>query len=308
MLKKQSKRIPAIIYKAMLSTIDNDGVEHAGYLAFLFLLSLFPFLVFFFAIAGNTGQSELGSKLVSVVLDSNLLTDNVLKAVKPRIDEIVSGPPQGLLTIAIIGSIWTASSSVEGLRTILNRAYRVETPPTYIIRRLLSIGQFLILTAIIIGVTILLIVIPNVWKMFNETVSLSFVESVKNFFFHSDKRVFIPKLWNYVRYAVTALTAFVFVSVVYYSLPNIKQKWKNVIPGAFIVVLLWFLSANFLTSYVKNFEQLNIIYGSLGGIITSLIFFYIAALILIYGAELNYLLGKNIGVEPKPKKDVQKKT
>lgn len=304
MLKKQAERLPFIVYKALVSTIDNDGVEHAGYLAFLFLLSIFPFLVFFFAIVGNTGQTELGEKLVSILLDNNLLTENVLKAIKPRIDEIISGPPQGLLTISIIGAIWTASSSVEGLRTALNKAYRVATPPTYITRRLLSVGQFLILTAFIIVVTILLIVVPNIWKHFNETVNPTFFETIHNFFYNKEKQVIIPKLWNYIRYVITALTSFTFVCVIYYSLPNIKQKWLNVFPGAFIVVLMWFALASFLSNYVKNFKQLDVIYGSLAGVITALIFFYLASLILIYGAELNHFMYKNSGKELKTKEDV----
>src|SRR5690606_16203080 len=108
------------------------------------------FLVFFVAIVGFIGQSELGTKFIDLFITGQLLPDEVKAAILPRIEEIMSGPPQGLLTIAIIGTIWTASSAVEGVRTILNRAYRVSTPPAYWWRRLFSIMQFLVLVAIII--------------------------------------------------------------------------------------------------------------------------------------------------------------
>ncbi len=166
------RKILQCSYKALVDTINHDGIEHAGYLAFLFLLSIFPFLVFMFAIAGFIGQTEIGLKLISIILDNKLIPENILKSLAPRFKEIESGPPQGLLTFAIVGAIWTASSAVEGVRTILNRAYRVHTPPAYILRRLLSIGQFLVLAAIIILVLLLLIIVPQLWENIKPFISL----------------------------------------------------------------------------------------------------------------------------------------
>ncbi len=109
-----------ILRSSINDTIRQDGIEHAGYLAFLSILSLFPFLIFLFSIVTYFGDSKICSHLIYVVL--NNLPTNISTSLLPRVSEIVNGPPQGLLTVAIIGIIWTASSAVEGLRTILNRA------------------------------------------------------------------------------------------------------------------------------------------------------------------------------------------
>ena len=40
-------------YKAGYNMVYHDGIEHAGYLALLGLIALFPFLVFVVALAGQ---------------------------------------------------------------------------------------------------------------------------------------------------------------------------------------------------------------------------------------------------------------
>lgn len=271
------------LYDAGYYTIHHDGVEHAGYLAFLGLLSLFPFLVFFVAIAGLIGESHQSSEMVKTII--SVMPEQVVAALKPRINEIVSGPPQGLLTISIIGVIWTASSAVEGLRTILNRAYRVETPPAYIWRRLLSIAQFLALTAITIIGMAFLVVWPVVWSWFETALNIKSV---------IDNSGLADNL-GYVRYGLSSMIVFLAIATSYYILPNIKQRWVATVPGALIVLLLWLLCAEIFTAYLSNFDQINSIYGSLGGIIASLLFFYMTALIFIFGAEFNYFLEKAMG-------------
>jgi membrane protein len=78
-------------------------------------------------------------------------------------------------------------------------------------------------------------------------------------------------------------------------LPNVKQTFISVSPGASVVILLWFIIGNIFSLYLSKFEQVNIIYGSLGGIIAFLLFIYLTAMIFIYGAELNYRLQRAKG-------------
>jgi membrane protein len=281
------KNIIRCIYQAGVNLVHHDGIEHAGYMAFLSLLSLFPSFVFIVALAGFIGESEIGARLLQHILFN--LPGNVSLAIEPRIKEIVSGPPQGLLTLAIVGAIWTASSSVEGLRTILNRVYQVRTPPPYIWRRLLSIGQFLILASIIIVTMLLLVVAPIIWSKF--TFLNIFIDKIFSF-------IHIFKILNpflgIIRDFIVGITLFLTVSAFYFILPNTSLRWFYVFPGALLVIILWFIGGNILSIYLGHFRQVNLIYGSLGGVIISLIFFYIINMIFIYGAEFNYLLGNEI--------------
>lgn len=282
------ERFKLCFKKAIYDTvITHDGIEHAGYLAFLSILSLFPFLVFLFAFVGFIGQSAVGAHFVTLLMQNAILPEHIRLALEPRVEEIISGPPQGLLTFAIVGAIWTASSAVEGLRTILNRAYRVATPPAYIWRRLLSIAQFLMLTLAVVVAMFGLVLVPIVW------------DHISHFF--GLQNTFTGPLWPYLRYGLTTLILFIVVCVFFVIIPNIRQSWNRAAPGAVLVVMLWMLAAFLLSTYLQHFQQVNLIYGSLGGIIASLLFFYISAVIFIFGAEFNYHLEKSYGHKIKQK-------
>ena len=279
------KRIYKCATDAVRDTINHDGIEHAGYIAFLAILSLFPFLVFFVAIVGFFGQSDLGIRVIHAIIENNFIPESILSGLKPRLDEIASGPPQGLLTIAILGAIWTASSMVDGMRTILNRAYRVNTPPAYIFRRLMSVAELLILTAVLIAVTFLLIIAPNLWENAKHLLHLEEVDAIINF----------TPIWHYLRYVIATFVLFLVVLAAYFTLPNIKQTWLSILPGATFVIFLWLVAGELFSLYLSNFEQVNLIYGSLGGIIAALLFFYIGAMIFIFGAEFNYRISRAAG-------------
>ncbi len=83
----------------------------------------------------------------------------------------------------------------------------------------------------------------------------------------------------------------------YYILPNVKLNFIDVFPGALLTVILWIISGYLLSTYIVYYNQLNLMYGSLGSIIVTLIFFYIINMIFIYGAEFNYLMKNYENIE-----------
>ncbi len=279
-MNKKLKRLGRVFYNSGYYTVMHDGIEHAGYLAFLALLSLFPFLVFVFSIAGALGRQEIGSNFIDEI--RNFLPHDVFYTLEPRIDEILTGPPQGLLTLAVIGIIWTSSSIVEGIRTILNRAYRVDNPPKYIFRRLMSMLEIIILTFIVIVAMFFLTFAPNLWDFLQYQLSFSFE---------------LDPIFTSLRIYISSAAIFIAVSVSYWVLPNIKQSWINVVPGALVVLVLWLTSAYIFAEYINHYRQLNIVYGSLANLIVTLIFFYVLAVIYIFGAEFNYFFERAMGHE-----------
>jgi membrane protein len=276
------KKIWRCVTRATYDTVmKHDGIEHAGYLAFLGLLALFPFLVFLVSVIGFIGQGASGTAFISSLLQA--LPADITAAIKPRIIEIVSGPPQGLLTISIIGAIWTASSAVEGIRTVLNRAYHVVTPPAYWLRRLLSIAQLMLFTFILIMGMLLVITLPIILHNIEEWTGIELP-------FQAEQII------SSTLFYITTTMLFLAVCFIYYLLPNIKQHFISVAPGALVVVTLWIVAANLFTIYLSKFDQVSLIYGSLGGIIAALVFFYICNIIFIFGAELNHQIAELLGL------------
>jgi len=264
--------IPLKIFrKSLLDTIRHDGIEHAGYLAFLSILSFFPSLIFLIAVIGIFGGSKLGTDFLQNLITN--LPSEMSRGLAPRIQEILSGPSDGYLTIAIIGVIWTASSSVEGCRTILNRAYRVAFPPPYILRRLISIFEFFLIIFVIISGILIFVIVPLILKYFEKKFTLS-LKIDYDFF--------------YLRQLAIFLILSISTSVLYYALPNVKQRFSQTIPGSFLAVILWITLVDFFSLYLENFNQMNFVYGSIAGVIISLMFFYLISLVFIFGAEFNY--------------------
>lgn len=270
------KRVIVNLYQAIVKMIDHDGIEHSGYMSFMVLLSIFPFFVFILAFTGFFGASELGEKFIQLALEN--MPAQSIDSIRNRVKELMTTPPQSLLTLAIVGSLWTSSSFVECLRTILNRVYQIKSPPNYFLRRMLSIAQFLFISTMISLTMLLLIIIPiGLQKLPN------FMRMIEDY----------KTILNFSRYLLIFLSLFITVCSLYYLIPNVKLKFSEVIPGAFLSVLLWILSGYLLSTYLVYYNQLNIIYGSLGSIIVTLIFFYIVNMIFILGAEFNYLMKHN---------------
>ncbi len=282
---KPIRNILYLLYKSGDNLVENDGIELAGYLTFLALLSLFPFLVLIVALAGFIGQGELGTEFIELLVTH--LPKEGVAAIEPRIQEIMSGPPQGLLTISILGTLWTSSSSVEGLRTVLNRAYQVSNPPTYLWRRVMSLLQIILFTGLILIVMVILVLGPIIMAPVIRYLGFSAMEI----------HVFLIEDFIYIG----AFLIFMSVASLYYMLPNIQQPLIKVVPGAALVVVLWMLGAAALSFYLDNVHQVNLIYGSLSGFIATLLFFFVMNVIFIYGAEFNHQLFTMMGQAPEEK-------
>ena len=279
-----------ILKSATKDTIKQDGIEHAGYLAFLSILSLFPFLIFLFSILARFGSLDDYSNVIVILL--NNLPDKISSSLFPRINEIIHGPPQSVLTIAFIGVIWTASSAVEGLRTILNRAYRAPSPPAYISGRIKSIIQFIVLTLIIAGAVTLFLLVPALLKRAETLFDISFQINYDWFYFRQFTIVFI---------------LFMTTAMLYYYITDVKQRLVDTFPGATVVIILWAITLKIFIIYLEKFNQINFVYGGLGGIIGALMFFYFINLIFIIGAEFNYHFRKAYRKKKLPPREIPEK-
>lgn len=256
-----------------MKTIDHDGVEHAGYMSFMVLLSIFPFLIFFLVTTSMVGASDTGQKLVQWLLMN--LPNETTASIKTHIEYLTKVPPKSLMTLALFGSVWTVSSLVEGIRTILNRIYEIHSPPKYLVRRLLSTLQFLLISFCIFCAFGALVIAPAILGHFSE---INFLVTALN------------PMWTSVRYFALYFILFISAIMLYYLIPNVKLSLIKLCPGALISVILWIISGRLLSNYISMYNQIDLVYGSLGSIVATLLFFYIANIIFIYGAAFNSLL------------------
>ena len=253
---------------------DNAFVL-AGHIAYMGLFALFPFLIFILALAGFLGQMESATK--SIALAMELLPPDVASALRPAVDEVINAPHAKLMTFSILVSLWAASAGLETLRHALNLAYDVSDPPAFWRTRLESILLTLIAALVAILVMVLLVGIPLVMETVRVVVA----------------RTELPidlDLYNGPRESVGFLLLLGLLILLYRVLPNVRLRPMEIIPGAVVAWLLWLLAVWGYTVYLRSVPSYSITYGSLGGIVVTLFFFYISALLFILGAEVNSVL------------------
>ena len=159
--KLKPHEYPLEVIKRVAVGVYNDGFIHAGNLAYLGLLALFPFFIFAAALAQLLGQSESGRMTVATVLAQ--LPPNVAEVLRDPIAEVLSARTGPLLWIGAIIGLWTVGSFIETIRDILRRAYGVKYCAPFWHYRLSSM-------AVIVGAVFLLLF------AFAASVALSSVE------------------------------------------------------------------------------------------------------------------------------------
>jgi membrane protein len=267
----RSLRIGATIFwRATVHFINDGGTTQAGSIAFTMLFALFPFLIFLTTLAGEFGQEEAARRFVDLSLEG--LPQEVVDAIRPAIDQVVDVRRTGLMTISILVAIWTASSGIEALRTALNTAYGIEDSRPYWWQRLQSILFTIIMSVAILVLMIVVVAGPFIWNFL--------VDLFK-----------VPASWGWlytgVRYLFAVLLLYAVVALLYQWLPNRHLRGYEILPGAAVTVVAWLVTASLFSLYLQNLGRFSLTYGSLGGIVVTLMFFYLSAAIFIFGAEVN---------------------
>jgi len=95
------------------------------------------------------------------------------------------------------------------------------------------------------------------------------------------------RLWGWMRFPVALLLLAVVLSVVYHFGPNTRQRFRSVVPGAALCVVLWAISSVGFSIYLANFADYGATYGSIGAAVGLLFYLYLCASVVLLGAELN---------------------
>src|SRR3954471_18188533 len=255
----------------------NDGFIHAGNLAYLSILALFPFFILAAAVAHLLGQSQ----------DAQLTVFNVLRRLPPDVANTLRAPVQEVLNArtgpllwfgAIVG-LWTAASFVETIRDILRRAYGVKYCAPFWEYRLGSI-------LLILGAVLLLMI------AFAASTMLTFAHHLLVEWFPFAEglatRIGLYRL-------VPAVTLFLTFYGLFYALTPSRyrkhrcRKW----PGALFITLWWLGTVELLPNALGLLGGYSRTYGSLAGVMIALIFFFVVGLGVVIGAELNAALAES---------------
>jgi membrane protein len=264
------------VVKRVVVGVYNDGFIHAGNLAFLALLALFPFFILAAALAQILGQTESGAQTVATILAQ--LPSEVAATLRRPVAEVLSARTGPLLWIGGLVGLWTAGSFVETIRDILRRAYGVKYSAPFWHYRLSSI-------AVILGAVVLLML------AFAITVVLSSVQhAVAAWFPLADHVVDALNIYRYL----PAVALFATNYILFYLLTPTRYRRKGCRkwPGALLITLWWLATVELLPEAIGLLGGYDLTYGSLAGVMVVLIFFFMVGLGVVAGAELNAALAE----------------
>jgi membrane protein len=265
-----------ILWQAYYNFDKDNGWMMAGHIAYMGLFALFPFLIFLVALAGFLGQGDAANNSIALALE--LLPDDVASALKPAIDEVRSAPHAGLITFGILATLWASSSGIEALRHALNLAYAVADQPAFWRTRIESLLLTVLAAIVVIAVMILLVVIPLV------------IDTVQIVFHKQAGTAPQPGFLAGYRDVLGFLLLLGLLMLLYRVLPSVRLRATEIVPGALLAWVLWIVAVWGYSIYLRNVPSFSITYGSLGGIVVTLFFFYISAVLFVFGAEFNSVL------------------
>ena len=250
--------------------IEDDMASYTAALSFWVFFSLFPFILFLVALLSFLGIPSFFDWLVEQA--QTVMPEQAMGQVEETVGQIRSGASGGLLSFVVVVALWPASAAVRMAMHALNVAYDVEEVRAAWKRFSLSIVYTILLAALVIVAVGLMLVGPRVMEWLAEQAGLG--------------PLFVM-FWAWLRFPVAILLLMVFVALVYYMFPNINQPFRFITPGAILAVLVWLAASFGFSFYVSNYVNLHAIYGGLGAIIVLLLYIFISAAVLLFGAEVN---------------------
>ncbi|MEO8722302.1 MAG: YihY/virulence factor BrkB family protein [Sphingobium sp.] len=260
------------IAKRVAMGVYNDGFIHAGNLAYMSLVALFPFFIVAASIASIFGRTQDGLEAVNGFLLA--VPRNVAIVLRdPIVGVLTARSTSGLLWLGALVGLWTTGSLIETIRDILRRAYGTTSSYPFWHYRLRSVG------------VIVLSVFATMFA-FSMQVALTGVnEFLYRILPFADSAIQIVAATRLVPMAVVTLALWVlFLSLTpdQYAGPH-YPKW----PGAVLTAVWWYGTLNLLPVVLAHVSGYDLTYGSLAGVMITLIFFFLVGLGVVIGAELN---------------------
>ncbi len=258
-------------YKDTFLRLYNDlGISLAGAVTFSGVLALFPFLIFVTALAGYFGGEEAADRAVAELFAT--LPKEVADAFAPEVRRVIGQTRGDLLTLGIFLTLVISSSGVESLRTALNRAYRVDEDRSFWLRRLQSIAF------VIAGAVAMLIV----------GLSIVLAPAIQEFAGHHIKPLgTLGGLFGQLRLFIGALAMAAMLFAMHFWLPAGNRRLVDIWPGILHTMVLWLVAGVGYSEYLARYNYYASTYAGLANVMIALFFFFITAVIFVFGAELN---------------------
>jgi membrane protein len=261
-------RVKQIAKQTWQEVRRNDVFGRAAQLAYYFFLALFPFLICIIAALSVFGSADRG-RAVLFSFFAELLPAPAFQLISKTFAEIIQSSGPLKMSLGVIASIWSASLGVTAMMDTLNASYRVEeSRPLW--------KQYLIAVSLTLGIG-LVIVISTLSVIIGDQIARALVLPYE-----------VTLAWRIGRWPLAVGLLLLAFAVVYYFAPDRKQPtWHWLSLGASLGVLLLLSASMGVRIYLHFAGSYTTTYGSLGGVIVLLLYFYLGGVAVLAGGALN---------------------
>jgi membrane protein len=269
----QTFQIPISWFELLKRTgkefMADDVLGLAAQMAYYFLFSLAPAIVCVIAVTSYLPFSSIQDLINSI---SGFAPADVVEILRDQLTTIAQGEHTGALTFGLLLALWSSSAAMVSIIAALNKAYDIEEArPWWKVR----------LTAILLTVGVAVFVVLAFALV---VVGPTFIDRIASMVGLGPA---FTSVWNVARWPVALALVALGVGLVYYFAPDAEQDWEWITPGVVVATVIWLIVSLGFKYYVTNFANYNESYGSLGGVIILMLWFYISALAILTGAEMN---------------------
>ncbi len=256
--------------------VFNDGFIHAGNLAYLALMTLFPFFITAAALLSLFGQSAETQRAVAGFL--RYMPHDVSTLLQKPIADVLSARTGRLLWLGGLVGLWTVSGFVETIRDIFRRAYGTKSSAPFWRTRLTSTG----------------VVIASVLVAMISFLTQGVLVAAEQFIYRLLPWAEHLAGWIGLSRLIPGLIMFGALYVLFLAVTPSKyrytgsRKW----PGALFTALWWVGMTALLPVVLAQLGGYDLTYGSLAGVVVMLLFFYVIGLGFVFGAHLNAALAE----------------
>jgi len=276
--------VSELISRTWNKIFENEIMTRSAAIAFYAMLALVPFLGLVLTLAvqllpdltqGSGAPVDLSSGHLTVEqLDSMLrasFPDEAYEVVKDQMARLQKESHVGLLSFSLIMTLWLASSLFVAVIDAMNRIYGVTESRPFWRLRLTAISMTLIQAMILVGSLVLIVAWPQIIEWLGLSAPVALVVTI-------------------VKWLVLLIMVLLSFALSFYVGPDADQRWKWITPGSLIGTLV-FLGETFgFRIYVQNFANYNKTYGSLGGVVVLLFWFWLSSLVILVAAQINMII------------------
>jgi len=250
--------------------LADDCLGLAAQLAYYFFLALFPALLFLVAVVSFLPIAGLLDAITGNL--ARVAPSEVLSIIQDQILKIAHEKNGGLLTLGMLGTIWSTSSGLDAIISTLNQAYDIQEARPWWRVKLIALGLTVALAIFIVISFALVLVGPALGEKVADWAHMGPAFALG---------------WKVLQWPVIFALVTLGVALIYYYAPDAVQEWIWITPGSLFATTLWLLISLAFKFYVSHFASYNATYGTIGGVIVLMLWFYLSALAVLVGAELN---------------------